>query len=298
MKKFYFLILLSIFTLPGMFAQKIVRVEGSAQVRIERNMTENDTHNLAELLAKITAIQDAFGTTANQEFNMMIREGKADYNLMARTEIEGEWIETTSIHFWEDLRYVKSETGEKRSVKWLTCHIKGKAREIPLRAHIEFYPMNSTELSCKTSEIANDGKLYLSFKSPVDGYLSVFLDDGNRTFRLLPDRYSQKTFESGVFVKGDQNYILFSPEFNTLSQKQVEEYQLFTDKDIEYNYLYVVFSEKPFVKPILENLETINDRLLPKWMTTKKFQEWISENKYAENSFQVKQMAITIVANP
>lgn len=278
------------------FAQKIVKVSGNAQVRMESNMTENDTYKLAELYAKINALQNKFGTITDQQFIFMVENGKADYNIIAGTEIKGEWIETTHKHFSEDFTDEKSRDGN-RKIKWVTCEIVGKARKITPRAHIEFYPMNCVELSCKTTEIANDGNLYLSFKSPVDGYLSVFMDDGNRTYRLLPDKYSPKAFESGVFVKGDQNYILFSPDSNTLIQKQVEEYKLFTDEELEYNYLYVVFSEKPFVKPILENFETKNERQLPKWMTTKKFQEWISENKYAENSFQVKQMAITIRAN-
>jgi hypothetical protein len=299
MKRMLLLLLLCLLiSLPPAIAQKIKKVEGTAQVRMELNMTENDTRKLAEELAKIDALQ-IFGTIADQEFNMMIKEGKADYNIIAKTEVRGEWVETIDGPFFEeDFKKEKTDEGI-RNVKWITCNIKGKGRELTPRAQIDFYPLNYPNLSNRTTEFPDEGNLYLYFKSPVDGYLSVFLDDGIATYRLLPDAYASKEFESGVLIEGDESYIFFSKkkEQNKLPQKKVEEYTMFTTEKLEYNYLYVVFSESRFVKPILNDIQIINGDTLPRSLPFKKFQDWITENKYANPTFQVRKMAITLKGN-
>ena len=278
------------------FSQKIEKVNGTAQVKMESNMTENDTRKLAEELAKIDALQNTFGTVTNQEFNMMIRDGEADYNVIAKTEVKGEWIETTQKHFPENFKTEKDEHGT-RKVKWITCNIKGKARKVIPRAHLDFFPLNCQDKLCKTTMFADGSNLYLHFTSPVNGYLSVFIDDGSSSFRMLPDTYSTSGSENGIKVKEDKVYLFFSPNNNDLHQRKVEEYQMFTNRETEYNYLYIIFSEKPIVKPILKGIEVKQNRTLPKSLNSEDFQEWITENKYTEPSFQVKQIAITITGN-
>lgn len=297
MKRTSLLLLMCLLILvPPAIAQKIKKVEGSAQVRMESNMTENDVYKLAEELAKIDALQ-SFGTIADQEFNMMIKEGKADYNIIAKTEIRGEWIETIDGPFFkEDFKQEKTGQGI-RNIKWITCTIKGKARELTPRAQIDFYPLNYPNLSNRTTEFTDEGNLFFYFKSPVDGYLSVYLDDGNSTSRLLPDTYSPPEFEKGVRVTGDKSYIFFSPEHNNLQQEGVEEYMMFTTQKIEFNYLYIIFSENPFVKPILHDKQIINGNTIPKSLRSDKFQQWLIDNKYADPAFQVQRMAITLKGN-
>lgn len=294
MKNFYLLFTLTLYFLSSVtMAQEIRKVHGKYQLRMELNMTENDTRKLAEEMAKIDALQKTFGSIVDQEFNMMIESGIPDYNIISKTETKGEWVETTRRVFYEDLKAETTIDGE-RNIKWITCEIRGRAREVKPRAHIDFYPLNCPNLSCRTTEIVDDGNLYLYFRSPVDGYLSVFIDDGNLITRLLPDCYASKEFESGVFVKGDQQYIFFSREDNSLPQKTVEKYRMFTSKKFEFNYLYIVFSESQFVKPILDEKQFKNGIIQPKSLSSKEFQEWLAENRYASDSFQKRQIAITV----
>jgi len=300
-KPFILFIIYLFFSLPGTFAQKIKTVKGTAQVRMEANMTENDTRKIAEELAKINALQMAFGSTADQEFNMMMRDGKADYNVIAKTEVKGEWIETSDRNFSENFTTEKMPDGT-RKVKWITCDIKGKARKLPARALIDFYPLNCPELSCRTTEFTDGADLYLYFKSPVNGYLSVFLDDGNEISRLLPDSQTSNKNMSGVPVKSDKEYLFFSSNHNSLAQKEVDEYNMtmLTSKNIEFNYLYIVFSEHQFVKPILtsRNIHRADGDVysFPKTLSSDDFQKWITKNKYTDKTFQVKKMSIMIKA--
>ena len=52
------------------YAQKIVKTTGSAQVRMEQNMTKNDALALAEQQAMIDAIEKVFGTYVEQQTDM------------------------------------------------------------------------------------------------------------------------------------------------------------------------------------------------------------------------------------
>ncbi len=88
--------------------------------------------------------------------------------------------------------------------------------------------------------------------------------------------------------------MLFSPDHNELPQNQVEEYEVFTIKEIEYNYLYIVFSEEEFVKPVLNKKKQDQDRKLPKSLSSSKFQEWLAENRVSTNSFQDRKIKISI----
>jgi hypothetical protein len=245
MKKISILLLFMILFYTDSFAQKIVKVAGNAQVKMERNMTLEETRGKAEELAKINAIEQAFGTYTEQQFDMRIEDGKTTFNTIGTTKVKGEWIETTDISFKDNFR---TETGlyGKQEVRYVTCIIKGRAREIEPKANIEYQVLNSPMLSARTTDFYDGEQLYLWLRSPVSGYLSVYLDDGAMAYCLLPDTYSPDEFASGVHVEGDKDYLFFSPLHNDLPQSQVEEYLMFTNRKIEYNTLYIIFSEEKF----------------------------------------------------
>ncbi len=297
MKKFYFLILLSVFSFPDVFAQKIVRVEGTAQVKMERNMTLEETQGKAKELAMIDAIEKAFGTYAEQQFDMRIEDGKTSYNTIGTTKVVGDWIETIGAPRYEDDFRIEDTPSGKQKIRWVTCYIKGKARKIVPKANIEFEPLNMSDPAARTTEFYDGEQLYLWFKSPVNGYVSVFLDDGDTVYRLLPYSNMDNEFQSGVFVKGDRSYIFFSESDNSLKIKEndVDEVYLWIHNSyVEFNYLYVIFSEDHFVKPILSPSDTINNKILPKSLNPDRFQKWLAHNRAASTSFQDNKVKISI----
>jgi hypothetical protein len=263
---------------------------------MENNMTTEEVYALAEQQAKINAIENEFGTYVEQQTDMTLSEGRTSYNIIGTTKVKGDWIKTSSINFSEDLRLEKGTFG-KQNVKYIRCTIKGKVRKSLPRANIDFEILNCPDKACRTTDFVDGEQLYLYFQSPVDGYLSVYVDEGDITYRLLPYVLMDDDFQSGVFVQSDTEYLFFSEKFNAFKSSVVDEIIMFTTKNVEYNSIYVVFAEEKFVKPILANKEEVEGRILPKSLSSEEFQKWLSENRVVLDSFQDKKVKISIKPN-
>ena len=102
-------------------------------------------------------------------------------------------------------------------------------------------------------------------------------------------------YQSGVPIKSDTDYLFFSPFNNSFPGNSVDEPRLLTLKtDIEYNFIYIVFSEDEYVKPMLENSSLVNDRIIPKQLTIKKFQQWLTNNRGSSEKFQDIRVKVSI----
>lgn len=293
---FGFLALFLLIEVSPLSAQKIVQAAGKSQVRMENNMTTEDVYSLAEQQAKINAIEKEFGTYVEQQTDMTLAEGRTSYNIIGTTKVKGDWIKTISINFSEDLRLETGVYG-KQNVKYITCNIKGKVRKSAPKANIDFEILNCPDVACRTSDFVDGEQLYIYFQSPVDGYLSIYVDEGDITYRLLPYVLMSDDFQSGVFVESDTEYLFFDEKYNAYKSSVVDEIVMFTTKNVEYNTIYIVFAEEKFVKPILEKKEEIDGRILPKSLSSEEFQSWLSENRAVLESFQDKKVKINIKPN-
>lgn len=137
--------------------------------------------------------------------------------------------------------------------------------------------------------------MHLYFKSPVDGYLSVYYDDHKDIYQILP--YKNITSESCLPVKADEEYILFSGKnehdyFNS----SADQLEVFTPLESEINTLHVIFSEEKYFKPGL-NKSRHDERnyIIPKSLSRKNFEEWMSGNKTAISDFLDYQIHIEIL---
>ena len=276
------------------FSQKIKTETGTAQVKLENNMTKEQTYQKVEELAKINAIENAFNTYVGQESNITVNSGKSDFRIIGTTKVKGEWIETLDKKLSEDTRDEIGQFGKEKSI-WITCTIKGRIKEATPKANIEFATLSCPKLNCRSTTFTSGEQLYLQFKSPLDGYLSVYLDDGITVNRLLP--YSSAQNYSSVNVKADWEYVLFvkgeiTPEFG-----KPDEVELYTLKKTEYNTLYVIFSEINYYKPML-NQEKVaeNGYLLPKSLSKTKFEEWLSNNRATLDDFVDRTVDIEIIS--
>jgi len=277
--------------------QQILSSSGEAQVRVEANMTKDQCKEQAHELAIINAIENVFGTYVEQQTDIVIKDGRDYYNIVGTTKVKGEWIETIKEEYSEDSEEFSTKNG-KEVVTFITCKISGKVKRATSKAMIQFLPLNCPDKRCRTTAFYSGESLYLSFKSPVDGYLSVFLEDEEMVYRLFP--YSNQTGKenSAILVKADQEYMLFArdPKYNSFPVV-ADEYELYTIRPFEFNNIYVVFSEEPYVKPML-NIEKSSDQktayLLPKSITRKDFQDWLSDNRAKSQSFLDAKIRIKI----
>lgn len=129
----------------------------------------------------------------------------------------------------------------------------------------------------------------------MNGFLSLYLDDGENVFRLLP--YDDMAYLNTVPVTADKPYLFFSPnkEYNYFGNR-VDELILFTPKKNEMNTLHVLFSEKEYFKPSLDsNYKDEEGKIVPKSLTKKEFENWLADNKTAIDDFIDAQVNIEIL---
>jgi hypothetical protein len=287
----YLLLLILVFA-EGIFAQKLDlhKVTGESTVRVENNETYSNAKERAEELAKLDAIQKAFGSYIEQNTDISVEGGKVNYNIMAGTKMKADWIKTTKIRFTDnDLTDKKSNDNSR----WIKCNIEGLAREVTVRAKIDFLTLRCPLLECSSGEFKNNQQLYVYFRSPVDGFVSIFIDEGDVTRRLLP--YESMGVQSAIEVSGDKEYIFFDKNKNTDFNLPVDEIELYTNNTEEHNTIYLVFSEEPFVKPLLNESKLQQDHyVLPRSLPSSQFQEWLAEGRMASTSFQDKKVKIKI----
>ncbi len=292
--KFVLIIITILFAGLNGFGQKVVRTTGKAQVRMETNMTTDQAYEQAEQLAMINAIENAFGTYVEQQMDMTIEEGKTAYNIIGTTKVKGDWIETIDIDFRENVEVESGKYGKKQNVKYVSCNIKGRVRESISKANLEYIVMNCPDQACRTFDFYDGEQLYLYFKSPVNGYVSVYVDEGDITYRLLPYVTMGDEYQSGVKVEGDVGYTFFSESKNIFDNAIVDEIEMYTNKKLEYNNIYIIFAEEAFVKPVLNDKELVDNRILPKSLESEKFQEWLQGNRASSPSFQEHKIKISI----
>ncbi|MBD5330146.1 MAG: DUF4384 domain-containing protein [Bacteroides sp.] len=237
--------------------------------------------------AKIQAIADEFGTVVSQSTSTVMtnQNGKTDSHFFATggSEVKGEWIETIGEPKY-DLKF-------EDHFLVVTCSIKGKAREIT-QAKIEFIakPLrNGTTLKYESTEFRNGDDLYLYFRSPVSGYLYVYLlDNTNKiSYTLLPYR---KSNGNPLKVDANQEYIFFSRALaSTYFKNEVDEYQLTSKSHNEVNTLYIIFSNN--ILPQMQMKKSIQD--FPIYSSYEDFINWTTSLKRNYNT-SIKEIVILI----
>ena len=267
-------------------AQKMKNVHGEYVYHAPENVTLEDAKRTALERAKIQALADAFGTLVSQSNSTIVRNidgvSSSDFLSLGGSEVKGEWIETVGepefdISFAEGMLIVR-------------VSVTGRAREI-VSSKIDFEAKllrNGTEPKFESNEFRNGDDLYLYFKSPVDGYLAVYLLDETtmQVYCLLPYRNSG---EGSVKIKHDVPYVFFSTEKANGDKAKVDEYVMTCDGKYETNVIYVIFSTNPFVKTNLNiSAQGLNNT------NYEDFNDWLVKSRNIDNDFQIQKNIIEI----
>lgn len=224
----------------GVTAQKTKTVSGEYEFYAPETMSLDEAKRLALEQAKIVALSESFGTVVNQSNASVISNTDGDSNVKFRSltgsDVKGEWIENIG-----DPVYSVSHGDHFTSVK---CKVKGRAREISgARIQYEYQILrNGKDKRFQALDFRDGDDMYMYFRSPVDGYLSVYLlDEASQTvYSILPyKRMRGSSFE----IEKDRDYVLFSiDEAPADIRDTVDEYQLTCEDDKEYNTVYILFS--------------------------------------------------------
>jgi len=279
-------------------AQKIREVSASAQMRVEETMTEIQAKAKTVEMARINAIREAFGEVVTQGNSMYIRNIESGdsvktenvFNMIADTYVNGEWLEDTK----EPVYTINRQNGET----WLEVRLTCRVRELPTsRTYFEAQTLSCPELKCKT-DVFNQGQdFYLHFISPLDGFISVYLDvpSEKRVYRLLP--YKAENSATCSPVKSDTPYILFSDKHNKMAGvKGVDglTMDLSDGRISELNTVVVIFSPTMLTdKPILSGVDSSN-RSAPLNTSASEFYKWLLKVRKKSPDLLVNKYNVTI----
>lgn len=176
-------------------AQRVEKVRAEYLYHAPENISLEEAKRIALGRAKLQAIADAFGTVVSQSnfTSASNRNGQSevDFFSLGGSEVKGEWIETIG-----EPRYDISFEQGMLMVKASVC---GKIREI-ISVFVDIKAKllrNGTENRFESSEFRSGDNLYLSFQSPVDGFLLVYLIDYTvgTAYCLLPYTRQKKSLQ-------------------------------------------------------------------------------------------------------
>lgn len=287
MKQVLLLILLLVIPIPA-FSQKVRTVEGEYTYHALENVTLEEAKRTALDRARIQVLADAFGTIVSQTNATRIENhngiSDVDFLSIGDSEVKGEWIETIGQPNY-DISYEQGMLVVKVSVK-------GKAREI-VSAQIDIKARvlrNGTDDKFESDEFRDGDDLYLSFISPVSGYLAVYLVDAGQTaYCLLP--YRSQT--DGIYkVEANRRYLFFNIKEASMQERQcVDEYVMTCSRSSEHNQIYVIFSPQPFAKAA-DNAST---ERLPRELGFDDFQKWLARCRKQDTGMTAKHKQIIIL---
>ncbi len=279
------LLLLTSLVLPQYAnSQRTAKVTG----KYEYIVTDNDNITLKE--AKIKAIDLAKADALKNEFGVMVasdfitsEHGTEDdsssfYVMDTSSSVKGEWL-------GDEKEPVVSITTNGNDLIF-TAEVWGTAREI-VRAHTDLKWDITKDINGKkvASDQFNTGeRFFINFKSPIDGYVAVYLITGDDdTACLLPYR---KDTSGRVQVKGGKEYVFFDKTVDP----NASYYKLSTKSLQEMNQVVVVFSPNPFSKDV----NVTSDPRKPNYLSQKDFAKWLLKNQRVDKDMVVNRKWVTI----
>lgn len=251
-------------------AQKTITVKGEYIYQLPENVSLEDGKRLALECAKTQALADAFGTIVSQRNSTVINnsngESSVDFISIGSSDVKGEWIETIG----EPIFQILTENG----ILTIQAKVKGKAREIKNAGiSIDVHLLrNGTTLKYESTEFRNGDDMYLYFKSPVNGFLAVYILDNTtqEVFCLLPYRSSNGP---SYKIIHDKPYVFFSSQQSEDNPTEVDEYTLTCSNSMEQNTVYILFSPNAFTKANTHDIA----ETLPRQLTYAEFQKWVGK---------------------
>ena len=238
--------------------------------------------------AKVDIIEKEFGRIVGvNNFTEVVNKGEQSsvkFLSLGESEVKGEWIET------------KGKTDIQHSfannMQVITVTITGLIREIrEAKVDFEARLLRNYVTDGFESEKYRDGdNFFVSFRSPVDGYVAIYLYDFSGVNRLLPMKYSG---HPAYFVEAGAKYVFFANGislYDDIAKKNPNsihsDYGLTCNGESEVNRIYIIFSPNKFFIPG-DNIS--DDVTAPAFIDFEGFQKWLSRCRKRD-----KDMALVI----
>ena len=271
----------------NVFAQKPKTVTGEYTYHAPENVTLEEAKRTALDRAKLSAIADAFGTIVTQKNSTVISNKNGDtenhFYSHGGSEVKGEWVETIK----EPVYDIKYDDG----MLVVSVVVEGRISELSdtnIDCTVKVL-RNGTEDKYESENFRNGDDLYLLFKSSLDGFLTAYMHDetANQVIRILP--YIRSS-QGNIAINADKEYVFFKKSKNT--DYLTDEYTMTASQPVEFNTLYVIFSQKGINKAIDRSDEDNNGIRVLEY---ENFNKWLigvrthSSAKIIEKTIIVKQ---------
>lgn len=274
-------------TISMIKAQTRKNVEATEIYVAANNESLEQAKHKAIQYAKIKALQKEFGSvvSAASASTIVQRNNVTTSKFVSMSgegELNGEWI--------GDREAPKTDVRFEDGKLIVTATVKGYATEI-VNNQIDYVAKvlrNVPSPEYESEEFVAGNDIYVSFSSPVDGYLAVYLLDSENAYCLLPYMSSKEGYYK---VQHQKEYILFSKQKHALEENpmDIDEYTVTSDKDMsDFNQIYFIFSPNMFRKPVDYQRDDEDGTIFPRMMTWDKFQEWIIKTRKRDKEMAVK----------
>lgn len=277
---------------------KIKTVEADYLYEIPSNVSYAQACQIALVKAQNSAIEEAFGSVNNGKNLVIIENEEGQSKTMLHSEVSNEvrgvWL--------GDINEPKYERILDDGRDLLKVTVKGKIREL-VAAGIEFEakPLRRhPEKGDEADTFKSGDDFFLYFKSPADGYLTVFMHCilDKEVFFLLPYQSSGK----GSFsITHGKEYYLFSAAKASPEDGEVDELSITCaeGRPEEYNDLYVIFSPNNYARANAKvGQQKLTDELIiPSSLSYKEFNTWLTKYQQKDEQMQVKRIPIKIENN-
>lgn len=264
-------------------AQKTISVTASYTYYAPENVSLEDAKQTSLERAKIQCIADHFGTVVSQSTSTVVsnQNGQSETSMfsMGGSELKGEWVETTQDPLY-DVQFQQGMLVVKVTVK-------GKIKEIVQKDYNLSIKVlrNGTDAKNEQYVFLDGDDMFLSFSSPMNGFLAVYLlDAANKTaYCLLP--YRNSPVGSWPIIR-DHEYLFFSAK----TDKDADEYTMTCTGEKEFYQMVLLFSTHNFVKA-----QTMDaDAQMPRELSYPDFIKWVAKMRNKDNELSVVRKEITI----
>ena len=261
-------------------AQRVETVRGEYSYHVPENVSLDRAKTIAVERARLKAIADTFGTEISQTNISTIssknNQSENTFQSLGSSEVKGDWL--------EDIDTPEIAIRYESSMLVVTAKVHGKVRE-RMNTDLDL----QIKVLCNGIESSNfkdRDQLAVDFKTPVKGYLSIYLLDDNTStaFCLLP--YENEDGKMRI-LKHNVNYTLLPPQ-DRIYPSDKKATILTTTKDLEHNRLIFIFSTNEFNMPL-----TNAGKYLPE-LSLKDFNKWLHRNKVKDSHLQVVERVVEI----
>jgi hypothetical protein len=284
------LLLCGFLALP-VFAQKEKTVEGEFVYHVPETQSLADAKKHTLNMAKFNALASEFGTIISQTNLTHIQNSNSQtvtqFNSFGSSDVKGEWIETIG-----KVEYKVKYEDESLIV---SCKVKGKAREIET-SQIDFQAKvlrNGTDDRNEDDRFAVGDNFFLSFKTPIKGFVAIYLVEESKSVQcLLPYQKQQ----DGIYqVEANYRYVFFSQK-DAQNQEKVDE-MFFPEGSLTNYQVYVIFSPNQFVKAVdSASNKDLSDRktIYPRELSFNDFHKWLAKCRRRDKEMCLQKILLTV----